>query len=319
MDFELSEDQVALVDGVRALLAGRYPGEVVRSAIGAPLDRQRWRELAETGVFSLALAEDEGGVALSWADSTLVFEQLGRYLIPGPLVATTVAATVLTGPREGSEMVTLVERRPGPVVVEHLDDADRVLVLDDHGLWLVDRGSLRATPEAKPLDPLTPVHRVAALPQGEQVADAAAAATARSVGAVLTAALQLGLAGRALELAVDYAAARQQFGRPIGSFQAIKHLCADMVTRLEVARAAVYFAGVCLNDPVVGDAGVAASGAHLLAAQAASANGKDCIQVHGGMGYTWEIDAHLLLKRAWVLATHFGDADTHAERLATGL
>lgn len=319
MDFDLSEDQRALVDGVRSLLDGRFSIETVRAMIDDGLDRARWCELAETGVFSLAVPEADGGVGLGWADSVLVFEQLGQALVPGPLVATALAAGLLPGVLDGSEVVTLVERVPGVAVVEHLDAADRLLVLDDAGVWAVDKGELAATPEPKPLDPLTPVHRIVALPKGDLLADAAVAASWRLTGEVLTAAQELGLAGRALELAVAYAKEREQFGRPIGSFQAVKHLCADMAGRLEVARAAVYFAGVCLDDPVVGDAATAASVARILAKEAASGNGKDCVQVHGGMGYTWEVDAHLLLKRAWVLAAGFGSTEQHAEHLAASL
>jgi alkylation response protein AidB-like acyl-CoA dehydrogenase len=135
-------------------------------------------------------------------------------------------------------------------------------------------------------------------------------------GAVLTSAVQLGLAEGALELATAYAKERQQFGKVIGSFQAIKHLCADMVARVEVCRAAVYMAGVCLDDPEVGDPARAASVARVLANAASSDNGRDCVQVHGGMGYTWEVDAHLFVKRAWVLATAYGSSDEHADRLA---
>jgi alkylation response protein AidB-like acyl-CoA dehydrogenase len=133
---------------------------------------------------------------------------------------------------------------------------------------------------------------------------------------VLTSALQLGLAETSLELATAYAKERQQFGKVIGQFQAVKHMCADMVARVEVCRAAVYMAGVCIDDPEVGDPARAASVARVLANATSSDNGRDCVQVHGGMGYTWEVDAHLLLKRAWVLATAYGTSDEHADRLA---
>ena len=104
-----------------------------------------------------------------------------------------------------------------------------------------------------------------------------------TIGSVLTAALQLGLAAGATELAVAYASEREQFGKVIGQFQAVKHLCADMISRVEVARAAVYFAAVALDDPTVGDAAHAASVARIVAGDAASANGRDGIQVHGGI------------------------------------
>lgn len=320
MDFELSEDQVALVDGIRSLLQGRFDSEAVRAVEGTTgVDRDGWRELAETGVFSLVLPEADGGVGLGYGDAVLVFEQLGRSLVPGPLVGTFLAAGLVDGAASGDAVVNVIER-PDPVnefvVIEYLGALDALLVLDDQGVWQIDPRSLDATALHTPLDPLTPAWRVADLPQGTKVADADVAQALRTRGAVLIAALQLGLAAGATELATEYAKERQQFGRPIGQFQAIKHICADMISRVEVCRAAVYMAGVCLDDPEVGDPARAAAAARIVADRAASENGRDCVQVHGGMGYTWEVDAHLYVKRAWVLATSFGTADEHAEHLA---
>ena len=141
----------------------------------------------------------------------------------------------------------------------------------------------------------------------------------RRDGAVLTAALQVGSAGWSTDLATAYAKARKQFGRAIGGFQAIKHICADMVVRAEVARVAVQAAAVTIAQPDVGDPWAAALGAKLLADEAALANGKSCIQVHGGMGFTWEVPAHLAFKRARVLATQFGTDDELAEWLGDSL
>ncbi len=169
------------------------------------------------------------------------------------------------------------------------------------------------------MDPLTPVWSVAELPPGEPVAGADVAAWWRRDGAVLTAALQVGMAQWACDLAVEYAQGRVQFGRPIGGFQAVKHLCADMAVRAEVARIAVQAAAVTVDQPDVGDASVAAAGAKLLADEAAVTNGRSCIQVHGGMGFTWEVPAHLAYKRARVLATAFGTDDALAEELAASL
>ena len=141
----------------------------------------------------------------------------------------------------------------------------------------------------------------------------------RRDGAVLTAALQVGAAAWVTDLAVGYAKQRRQFGRPIGSFQAVKHLCADMAVRAEVARCAVHAAAVTVDEPDVGDGMVAAAGAKLLADEAAIANGRSCIQVHGGMGFTWEVPAHLAYKRARVLATQFGTDDQLSEALADSI
>ncbi len=169
------------------------------------------------------------------------------------------------------------------------------------------------------MDPLTPVWSVRALPAGEPVAGDDVTAWWRRDGAVLTAALQVGAAAWTTELAVAYAKQRHQFGRPIGGFQAVKHLCADMAVRTELARCAVHAAAVTADQPDVGDPVDAAAGAKLLADEAAVANGRSCIQVHGGMGFTWEIPAHLAYKRARVLATQFGTAEAMAERLARSL
>jgi alkylation response protein AidB-like acyl-CoA dehydrogenase len=118
---------------------------------------------------------------------------------------------------------------------------------------------------------------------------------------------------------VAYAAKREQFGRPIGSFQALKHLMADMYVRQETARAAVYAAGATLDDPAVGDVERAVAGAKLGAGEAAMKNARACIQIHGGMGYTWEMPPHYYLKRTWVLENVFGTGDAHAERVAERL
>lgn len=319
MDFELSEDQVALAEGVAALCAGRFDIEAVRTMETDGLDRGRWRELADTGVFALCLDEAGGGVGLGWAEAVVVFEQLGRALVPGPLVATTLAAGIVDGAADGTTVVTTVERTDGPLYVEHLAWADVVVISDADGLWVASAADLGGIDAPQPLDPLTPVRRIDALPAGERVGDASAAAEWRRRGGALTAALQLGLSVGATELAVAYAKEREQFGRPIGAFQAVKHRCADMITRVEVLRAAVYAAGVTLDGRGVEPADRAVAVAKVLASSSAAACGKDCVQVHGGMGYTWEVDAHLFLKRAWVLDLAFGEADEIAAELAAGL
>lgn len=319
MDFDLTEDQEALAEGVASLCEGRFDMATIRAMADAGLDRGRWRELADTGVFTLCLPESEGGVGLGWAEAAIVFEQLGRYLVPGPLVATLLAAGRIDGAAEGTAVIGTVERSPGPVYVEHLPWLDTLVIVDDDGLWSVEVVEMDHRPARQPLDPLTPVSRVETLPEGTRIGDADDARHWRRHGALLTAALQLGIAAGATDLAVAYAKDREQFGRPIGSFQAVKHRCADMITRVEVLRAAVHAAGVTLDGNGVGSAHRAVLVAGVLGSHAAAACGKDCVQVHGGMGYTWEVDAHLFLKRAWVLDVAFGNGDAHAEELAADL
>ena len=329
MDFEVSEFQTELADGIRRLCEGAFPLEAIRrtESTAHVVDRAGWARLGEAGVFHLCLAEEAGGVGLGLAEAALVFEELGRALVPGPLVASHLAAGLVDGADDGSVVVGLVERPvPGavgtgvlPVVVEHLADLDVLLVLSDAGVERLDPASLVATPLPRPMDPLTPVWSLAGLPAGEPVAGPEVAAWWRRDGAVLTGALQVGMAQWSCDLAVEYAKGRVQFGRPIGGFQAVKHLCADMAVRAEVARIAVQAAAVTVDQPDVGDPDVAAAGAKLLADEAAVTNGRSCIQVHGGMGFTWEVPAHLAYKRARVLATQFGGDDALAEALAESL
>jgi alkylation response protein AidB-like acyl-CoA dehydrogenase len=321
VDFELSGDQEALQEAVRKLCAGAFPMATVRSLEAqAGVERDLWDRLADAGVFSLRLPEQAGGAGLGSGEAVLVFEELGRALVPGPLLWSHLAAETVDGAATGERVVGGVERRgsreQSPLILEHLAALDRLVVLDDAGVWEVEPGAVQGETVQHPLDPLTPLHTVRRLPPGVQVAGPETAATWRLEGAALAAALQLGLAAAVTDMAVVYAKERQQFDRPIGSFQAVKHLLADMLVRTEMARAAVYAAGVHLDDPDIGDVHRAVAGAKLLAGEAALANAKTCVQVHGGMGFTWEVDAHLYLKRARVLDTVFGPADVQAETMA---
>jgi len=317
MDFDVNEDEAALQAGIRSFCEGRFPMETVRR-LGdtAGVDRGLWRELADTGVFGLRLAEGDGGVGLAMTEAVLVFEELGRAVVPGPLLATHLASGVVDGAVTGERVVGLIERPAHVLLVENLEALDALVVVDADGLSLVEASAVSGEPVERPLDPLTSLHLVADLPAGEPIGGPDDAARWRREGAVLAAAMMLGLAEATVEMAVAYAKEREQFGKPIGTFQAVKHMLADMLTRAEVARAAVYAAGVTLDDPAVGDPDRAAHGAKLIAADAAIANGKACIQVHGGMGFTWEVDAHLYLKRAFVLDSVFGSGDHHAEAMA---
>ncbi len=318
MDLELSEDEAALQEGLRSFLDGRFDMAAVR-AQAEGLDRGRWAELADTGVFGLRLPEAEGGVGLGMTEAVLAFEELGRALVPGPVLASHLAAGLVAGAADGTAVVGLVERPATVMLIEHLDALDLLLAIDDEGVWGIGRDGLSAEPVARPLDVLTPLHRVDGLPSGELLAGPEVASRWRQEGAALTAAALLGMAARTTELAVAYAAQREQFGRPIGSFQAVKHLCADMLTRAELARGVVYAAGVTLDGRGVDDPARLVAAAKITAGEAAKANGKACIQIHGGMGFTAEVDAHLYLKRAIVADTWFGSVDAHCEAVAIAL
>ncbi|MFE6726804.1 acyl-CoA dehydrogenase family protein [Streptomyces californicus] len=330
MDFQLSDDQRALRSGMRDLLGAVFDRDRMRASVerGGALDRALWRELGAAGFFALRLPEEDGGVGLGLPEAVLLFEEAGRALLPGPLVATHLAAGRVKGAAEGAAVVTAAD---GDRPVAHLAEADAVLAgggpLDGEAL----RAFVAAARPVRSMDPLTPLHlpppepvaggpgRVAFAPG--RVAGPAVSAPGRAPAyagrlryeaALLSAAEQLGSAARTTEMAVQHARERQQFGAPIGSFQAVKHLCADMLARTEPARAAVYAAAVT-GDPLE----IAA--AELLADEAAVRNARDCLQIHGGMGFTWEADVHLHLKRAWLrAATGLTEAEAE-EELAAGL
>ena len=320
MNFDLDDGERALQQGIRDVCKRLFPIDRVRALEAEPggLDRKLWRELGDAGVFALRLPEPDG-VGLGVTQAVLVFEELGHAIVPGSLISTHLAAGIVDGASTGDRIVGMLERNRTPRLVGHLEAADDLVVVDSEGLWLIDPASVKGRPVPRPLDPLTPMHAVDDLPQGERLAGGEEAARWRLDGAALVAAMQVGIAASCVEQAVAYAKERKQFGRVIGSFQAVKHICADMLIRAEVARAAVYAAGVMLDDPSSGNAPRAVAGARLLAAEAAVANGKANIQVHGGMGYTWEIDAHLYLKRAMLLQTRFGRNDEWAEEVARTL
>lgn len=340
MDFQLSDDQRALRSGMRDLLDAVFDRDRMRAAVerGGTLDRSLWRELGAAGFFALRLPEEAGGVGLGLPEAVLLFEEAGRALLPGPLVATHLAAGLVKGAAEGEAVVTAVD---GDLPVAHLAEADAVLVGADALVGEPLRAFAAAARPVRSMDPLTPLHRTGvagtagvatgtagaravagpagvravAVPAGARAVTERTTAHAERIrfeGALLTAAEQLGSAARTTETAVQHAGAREQFGSPIGSFQAVKHLCADMLARTEPARAAVYAAAVT-GDPVE----IAA--AKLLADEAAVRNARDCLQIHGGMGFTWEADVHLHLKRAWLRsAARLGGAAAE-ELLAAGL
>jgi alkylation response protein AidB-like acyl-CoA dehydrogenase len=239
--------------------------------------------------------------------------------VPGPLVWSHLAASLVDGARSGDRIVggvDLAGADANVLLVEQLEGVDDLLAVKPEGVFRIDAREIRGERVATPLDPLTPVWQVRELPAGEQVGGPSDARRLRVEGAALVAGQQLGIAEATLELANAYAKERRQFGQVIGSFQAVKHMLADMFVAQEVARAAVYAAGATIDDPEVGDVVRAVSSAKLTAGEAALANAKTCIQVHGGMGYTWELPCHYYLKRAWVLESLFGTADEHAETVA---
>lgn len=312
MDLALDDDQVAMRDELRRSLRDHSDTDALFAAIENPgaVDRNLWSLLAETGVFALCLPIDAGGVGRGLADAAVVFEEVGRAAVPGPVIWTFLAAGLVEGAADGAAVVGGVETS-APVVVAHLDALDVLVAVGPHGVRRVETSALDARALDRPLDPLTPVSVVEGDQLvGELLAGPDVAARWRRDGALLAAAMQVGLGEAAVRLATAYALDRKQFGRSIGTFQAIKHLLADALVRVEVARAALHAAAVEIDEGA--DRSTierAVASARVLASRAGRTATTASIQVHGGMGYTWELPAHLFLKRSLVLDTMFGSVE----------
>ena len=318
MSFKLTDEQKALQAGIRDFCTDRVSIERVTAIGEAGFDRDLWREIAAMGVFHAQIDGSQADHGVGAGEAAIVFAELGRALAPGPLVWTHLAAGIVDGAGTGETVVgglDLTAERAQPYVIEHLASLDVLLLIRRDGVFRVDPRTVETKPVPLSLDPLTPVAHATALPAGDRVADADRAHALQLAGTALTASFLLGIADATHEMAVAYAKVREQFGRTIGSFQAIKHLLADSFVRVQVARASVYGAAATLEHPEVGDVDRAVSGAKINAGEAAWRNARTCIQVHGGMGYTWEIPAHYYAKRAWVLSTGFGSAEEHAARI----
>ena len=322
MDFRLTEQQVELQDAVRAFCEKHYALADIGARDRDPVRVGDWQRLVDLDVFRLAAPPMSGGLGLGIVEAAVVYEVLGSHLVPGPLVWTAIAAIHIPGLAGEGALVgghEEVDDASAPALLDYGQNLDMVIVLRDDGVFVIPRDDLGELEAVAPTDPLTPIGRARQLPRGTRVADRQVATEMRYLGTVLASALLLGIADRALQSAVAYAGSRQQFGRPIGSFQAIKHLLADMYVRTLLARSATYAAAAIADDRESGDFVVAASAAKLIATDAAIRNAKTCIQVHGGMGFTWEMIPHYLLKRAWVLEYAFGNRAEHADTIATDL
>jgi alkylation response protein AidB-like acyl-CoA dehydrogenase len=308
MEFRLDAGQVELQGTVARFCADRFPLDTIADREARPVAASDWRALADLGVLGMLV----GGSGLGLVEAALVFEQLGSHLAPGPVLWTVLAAPLVDGAAGGDVRVAGVEASAGggEIVVEHGGDVDVLVVVEGDRVAVHRRWDVVARLE--PLDPGTPVARVrVGRTDGGETVDADVPQLRRQ-GTVLSAALLAGIAGRALGTARDHALDRHQFGVPIGSFQAVKHLLADMYVEANLAQSAVYAAAVEDDDR-------SAASAKLLATDAALANAATAVQVLGGMGFTWDMLPHRLLKRAWVLEQGFGAADDHALHLGATL
>ncbi|HJQ06509.1 MAG TPA: acyl-CoA dehydrogenase family protein [Nocardioides sp.] len=313
MDFALSPEQAELAGTVRSVLTKQADPDAA------------WSTLCDQiGVPALAIPEKYDGVGATFFETAVVLEELGRAIAPAPLLATAVATEALLAggsaeakerllPRiAGGEVATLVTG-DGPVL-----DADRAtILLAIDGDDLVEVTGATATW----VESMDQTIRLATVDRGTgtstPVGDGAAAlARAELVGAAASAALAAGLCRRALDMTVAYSKERVQFGRPIGSFQALKHRMADMLARTELTRSVAWSAAYALAQGA-DDAAEQVHAAASYALDSAQHLAGECIQLHGGIAITWEHDAHLVFKRAHALGRLFGAA--HAHRAALSL
>ena len=322
MDFRFDDDQAALRDAVRGLSERHFALADVAAREGSPAAPAAWRDLTTMGIFEFLVPIDGDTPGPGAVTAAVALEELSAHLATGPVLWTTITAPLLAGAgvEVGRVAGVLESGEPGgPVVIEHAAEADVVITVKDDWVERLEIATLHATDSGEPFDPLTPSLAYDSVPPGDVIGGREEARAIRLAGTVLAAAQLVGAAQGALDVATAYALERHQFGVPIGSFQAIKHMLSDMYVRVEMARSATYAAAAILDDERGGDARHAASSAKLLAGQAGIDNGRAAVQVLGGMGFTWEMLPHYFLKRAWVLEQSFGTGESHALALGDAL
>jgi alkylation response protein AidB-like acyl-CoA dehydrogenase len=285
MDVTFTPEQDALREQARSYLADKP----------AP----SWSELAELGWTGVSIAEKDGGAGLTFVEEAVLFEELGRALYRGPYFST-IAMTLPALPDDVRAEVAAGETSWtlafGPLVPD-LDTADRVAVVGGDGVYELE-GAEREILETT--DATRPLGVVRGGESGRRLADSSVVTEIRDRTLAALAIEACGVARRALEYAIEYASTREQFGKKIGSYQAVSHPLADAYTRLELARSLSLWAAWCVAEHDE-QAPVAAAAAKAFASEAAVAVCETSIQVHGGIGFTWEHVLHRLYKRAlWI-------------------
>jgi alkylation response protein AidB-like acyl-CoA dehydrogenase len=333
MQFDFSDDQRLLQSTVRDFLTGECGPDVVRALWEGETGRSRalWSQLAEVGLVGALVAESHEGMGLDEIDFVLMCEEVGRAALAEPVIGTAAVAAPLLRELADDELearwLKPLALGEAIVAVGHPADAfladghvaDLLLVGVGDELHALAPADVRLEPQPAN-DPARRIQRVDFTPgdasrvaRGERGRALLAAALDR--GALASAAQLVGVADRLIELAVDYAKQREQFGVPIGSFQAVKHQLADAKVALEYARPLVYRAAWSVAHASRHRA-VHASMAKLTAGEAAGRASRTALQVHGAIGYTWEQDLHIWMRRAASLAADWGSARFHRQRMA---
>jgi len=329
MNFDFTDDQREIQRTAREFLAARSAMPRVRAAAEAgAYDAMLWDELVSLGWSGIAIDPEHGGQGLGVLELAILLEQLGYALTPSRLFSNTVAgllieaagspaqaARLLPGIADGSATATFALARDGVAdLVPDADSAAWIVLVEDDAATVYDAGSVAIEPRAT-IDPTRRYAQVVAGPAalGERLVDPVAPGLERAE--VALSAELTGISQRAMEMTVAYVKDRRQFGTPVGAFQAVSHRCAQMLLETEGARSATYFAAWAADA----DPDALARGASLAKAAAADA-GRDAtaaaIQLHGGIGFTWEADVHWLYKRAQLDAALLRPARWHRARIA---
>jgi alkylation response protein AidB-like acyl-CoA dehydrogenase len=318
MRFAFTEEQAMIAETATALFAAEATSERTRAAMAKDgFDRALWTSLSETGLVGAHMPGETGGADLGMVELAIIAEAAGAQVAAVPLISTICVLSAL----QADGRSDLIERilgeglvatfAPNGDLVSHGGVADLLLIGSD----LFEREAVTVTP-CTTMDQTRPYARVVA--SGEPVArlSAEAVEAAQRTGWIAVAADALGGAQACLDRTVAYTKDRQQFGRPIGGFQAIKHRLADMMVDIEQARSAVYWAA-CAVDEGADDAEIALHSAKAFAADAYATCAAAMVQLHGGIGFTWEHDAHLFFKRAQADRSLFGAPSWHREQIAS--
>jgi len=353
MEFGFSESQQMLKDNARKFFADECPMSEVRRLMETEIayDEALWAKMAEQGYTGIIFPEEYEGVGLGKVELILLMEEAGRALLPGPLFSTVAlggailseAATpaqkkkylapICRGQVRGTGAILeagtswdLTEVRTTSangkitgekVFVPDAAIADFLVVAAREGVFVVD--AQKKGVNIEPMEGMDQTRKLYCVhfenAPAERLGNSSGLARALDVATAALAAELVGGMQRTLDITVEYAKTRKQFGKPIGIFQAVQHQCADMYLELESSRSAAYYAGWAIEQGAP-DAAVAVSIAKMYASDAARTVGNRGIQIHGGMGFTWENDLHLYYRRAKASETALGDATFHRERIA---
>lgn len=321
MLFAFTEDQIAITEAAREMLIEQTDPARLRRQLeaGDTRDAERWTTIREMGLIGLLAPESTGGMGLELTDFIGIAEAAGYAGLPEPLIETAgVAVPLLAAIGDDARIAAVLEGAsvgigyPGRKFVADADTAEFLLLADGEDLHLVERADVTLT-RRECFDPFRRLFTVDWTPSNA-TRQAVGWGDARDRGAVLAAAQLVGLGQRAIDMAVAYAKERHQFGKPIGSYQAVKHLIASAQVAIEFARPVVHAAAAELPLGTLA-AQARISHAKIAAGEAADLAARTSVQVHGAMGMTWEIDLHFFLKRALALRGDWGTPAEHRARV----